>query len=159
MKTTIYLFNARGNDEKLDIKDVRLDKIKENQLLWIDILGREREFIKEIVESLELKNVPITTILNVSERPRIDIFENFYRFFIVSVKPNGNGHIKRIPIDFLVGKNYVITIHDEEVDYFKNYSELEKGETHIGELDAESFIAALLDLHVVSYFCVLEEIE
>ena len=159
METTIYLFNARGNDEKLDIKDVRLDKIKENQLLWIDILGREREFIEKIVEALELKNVPVTTILNVSERPRIDIFENFYRFFIVSVKPNGNGHIKRIPIDFLVGKNYVITIHDEEVDYFKNYSELEKGETHIGELDAESFIAALLDLHVVSYFCVLEEIE
>jgi magnesium transporter len=159
LEAKVYLFNAKGNDEQLDINDVRLDKIKENQLLWINVLGRDKEFIEKITEALELKNVPVKSILNVLERPRIDIYENFYRFFIVSVKTTENGQLKKIPIDFMVGKNYVITIHDEEVEYFKNYTELEKGETHIGELDAESFIAALLDLHLVTYFCVLEQIE
>jgi magnesium transporter len=159
LETRVYLFNAKENDEHLDVKDVRLEKIKENQLLWINMEQRDKELIKNLVEALGLKNVPITNILNVSERPRVEIFEDFYRFFIVSVKTNGNGQIKKIPIDFLVGKNFVITIHDDEVDYFKNYTELEKGETHIGELDAESFIATLLDLHIVSYFCVLEEVE
>ena len=159
MEATIYFFNARGNDEQLDIENVRLEKIKDNQLLWIDVRRREKQIIEKIAGSLGLKNVPVNSILNISERPRVDIFEDFYRFFIVSVTTNGNGQIKKIPIDFLVGKNYVITIHDDEVGYFKNYTELEKGESHIGELDAESFIAALLDLHIVSYFCVLEEVE
>ena len=159
METRIYLFNAKGNDEELDIKDVRLDRIRENQLLWINVTGRDKKTIEEIAEGLDLKNVPVKNILNTSERPRIDIFEDFYRFFIVSVATGEDGKLKKIPIDFLVGKNYVLTIHDEEVDYFKNYTELEKGETHIGDLDAESFVAALLDLHIVSYFCVLEEIE
>jgi magnesium transporter len=159
LKATVYLFNTKGNDEELDIKDVRLEKIKENQLLWINVERRDKELIVNITDALGLKNVPVYNILNVSERPRVDIFEDFYRFFIVSVKTNGNGQLKRIPIDFLVGKNYVVTIYDEEVDYFKNYTELEKGETHIGELDAESFIATLLDLHIVSYFNVLEEVE
>ena len=159
METRVYLFNSRGNDEELDLKTVRLDKIKENQLLWIDVKGREKKTIQDIVSSLELKNVPVMNILNTSERPRIDIFEDFYRFFIVSVKIDKDRQLTKVPIDFMVGKNYVITIHDDEVDYFKSYTELEKGETHIGELDAESFIATLLDLHIVSYFCVLEEIE
>ncbi len=159
METRVYLFNSRGNDEELDLQTVRLDKIKENQLLWIDVKGREKKTIQDIVSSLELKNVPVMNILNTSERPRIDIFEDFYRFFIVSVKIDKDRQLTKVPIDFMVGKNYVITIHDDEVDYFKSYTELEKGETHIGELDAESFIATLLDLHIVSYFCVLEEIE
>lgn len=159
MEAEVYLFNARGSDERLDIDDVDLAEIKENQLLWIDLLGRERESIKKIVESLGLENVPIKNILNEAERPKVDIFEDFYRFFIVSVKVGENGKIERIPIDFLVGKNFVISVHDREVDYFSHFTELEKGETHIGELDTESFIAALLDLHIVSYFCALEAIE
>ena len=159
MKATVYLFNSRGNDEQLEIKDVKLEKIKENQLLWIDIERRDKKLIEDIINELGLKSVPLKNVLNISERPKVDIFDDYFRFFIVSVATNGDGQIKRIPIDFLVGKNYVITVHDEDVAYFKNYTELEKGETHIGELDAESFIATLLDLHIVTYFCVLEEVE
>ena len=91
MGTTIYLFNAKGNDEKLDITDVKLEKIKENQLLWINVEGRDKETIEKITDALGLKSVPIYTILNASERPKVDIFEDFYRFFIVSVGTNGNG--------------------------------------------------------------------
>jgi magnesium/cobalt transport protein CorA len=67
--------------------------------------------------------------------------------------------LKRIPIDFLVGKNVVITIKEGEVDYFEEFRILEEGERHIGEMDAESFVATLLDLHVVTYFRAVEEIE
>jgi len=159
LETTIYLFDARVTDKKLDLEDVKLAKIKENQLLWINVSRRDKETIEKIVDTLGLKHVPVYSILNVSERPKIDIFENFYRFFIVSVATKENGHLKKIPIDFLVGKNFVVTIHDDDVEFFKKYTELEKNENHIGELDAEGFVAALLDLHIVSYFCVLEEIE
>lgn len=159
MEVNAYLFDARGNDKKIELEDVDLDGIKENQLLWINVLPRDEKAVEKAVTLLDLKNVPVHSILNNSERPKAEIFEEFYRFFIISVKTTKDGKIEKVPIDFLVGKNYVITIHDEKVDYFKNYTELEKGETHIGELDAESFVAALLDLHIVSYFCVLEEIE
>lgn len=159
LNTRAYLFDAKGIDKELKLEEVDLERIRSNQLLWINILGREREIIEQAVGVLGIKNVPIKSILNLTDRPTVDIFENFYRFYIVSVKMNDQGHIKRVPIDFLVGKNYVITIHDEEIEYFKHFSELEKGETHIGDLDVESFIAALLDLHIVSYFCVLEDIE
>jgi magnesium/cobalt transport protein CorA len=153
------MFDAQGSDKQIDLEDVNLERIKENQLLWINVRSRESEAIEKAVGLLGLTKLPVKSILNLSERPKIDIFEDFYRFFIVSVRTFENGRIERVPIDFVVGKNFVITIHEGEVEYFKEFSGLEEGENHIGELDAESFVAALLDLHIVSYFYALEKIE
>jgi magnesium transporter len=41
-------------------------------------------------------------------------------------------------------------------DFVKREGE---GESQIGELDAESFVATMLDLHIASYFRILEELE
>lgn len=159
METAIYLFDARGRDKKLEVEELNLDRLKENQLLWINISKRDKETIETTVDALGLRNVPVYSILNASERPKIEIYENYYRFFVVSVTTDKKGYLKKLPIDFLVGKNFVVTIHNGDVEYFTKYTALEKGENHIGELDAEGFVAALLDLHIVSYFCVLEDIE
>ena len=55
--------------------------------------------------------------------------------------------------------NIIISIQTGEADYFKEFRNLEKGEQHIGELDTESFLGSLLDLHVVSFYRAVEEIE
>lgn len=159
MEVTAYLYDFDGNDRNIDLEKLEGEKIGKNQLLWINIPHREEEIIKKIVSALRLKNVPLKSILNDSERPKIDIFEDFYRIYIVSVKADNSEKIVELPIDFLVGKNFVVTIHNGNVDYFDELREREKGETNLGELDVESFITTLLDLHIVSYFRALEEIE
>jgi magnesium transporter len=159
LKAAAYLYDAKGTDEELKLEDVNLKKLNDKKLLWIDVFERNEDLIERVAEILRMENAPVKSILNIAERPKIDKFGDFFRFFIVSVKVDDEGNLRRVPIDFLVGKNYVVSIHDGEVDYFKEFREREKGETHIGELDAESFIAALLDLHIVSYFRALEEIE
>lgn len=158
-KIKVYLYDAKGTDEGLAFEDINLKKLDEKQLLWVDVFERNDETIEQTISVLGLKNVPVKSILDVSERPKIDKFEDFFRFFIASVKTTDRGKVERVPIDFLVGRNFVVTIHDGEVNYFNEFRAREKGETHIGELDAESFVAALLDLHIVSYFRALEEIE
>jgi magnesium/cobalt transport protein CorA len=158
-ETAVYLYDANGSDEKLRLEDINLKKLNDKQLLWIDVLVRDKKTIESAVSALKIKDAPIRSILDVSERPKIDKFEDFFRFFIVSVTTADDCELNRLPIDFLVGKNFVVTIHDDEVDYFSEFREREQGETQIGELDAESFVATLLDLHIVSYFRALEEIE
>ncbi len=159
METKIYLFDGDGSDEKIELEDVRPAKIKANQLLWVDVLRRDRELIRQVIDKLELKKCSVSSILNIAERPKIDILEDFYRFFIVSVKINDKGQLQRVPIDFVVGQNFVVTVHQGEIDYFNEFRAREKGDTDIGKLDAESFISPLLDLHIVTYFRVLEAIE
>lgn len=159
MEIKATLFDADNVNEIVEIERISLKNIKESQLLWVRIFRREQTILKKVCQALELKNVPLETILNEKERPKVDIFEHFYRFFIISVKLNKSEHEKRVPIDFLVGKNYIISISDGDVSYFNEFLEREKGERQIGTLDSESFVAALLDLHIVSYFRILEKIE
>lgn len=159
MSIEATLFDADGANKNIGIEDISLKNIKEKQLLWLRIVGRERKAIEKICRKLGLEDAPIESILNVRERPKVDIFENFFRFFINSIKLDENDRERAVPLDFLVGKNYVISISDENLNIFDCFLEREKGERQIGELDAENFVAALLDLHIVSYFRLLEDIE
>ena len=159
METIIYLYDASGTDEEIKLEDVDLKKVKNNQLLWIDVQRRDRALIENILAKLDLRQCSVNSILNIAERPKIDIFDDFYRFFIVSVKFNDNEKLQRVPIDYIVGRNFVVTIHQGPVGYFEEFRAREKGETQLGRLDAESFISPLMDLHIVTYFRALEEIE
>lgn len=154
-----YLYDADGSDREIDLTENILESLNDKQLLWINVLQREEDTLKRVASILNLKDIPFKTILNISERPKLDKFEQFYRFFIVSVEFDDKDNLSLLPIDFIVGKNFVITVHKGLVKYFREFIECENGETHIGELDAESFIASLLDLHIVSYFRALEKIE
>lgn len=120
---------------------------------------RDRNVIERVAETLGLENIPIEGILRIAERPKVFKYKDFYHFFIVSVDIDENGKLFPIPIDYLVGKNYVITVHDGDVKYLQECGKRKKGENNIGELDAESFVGTMLDLHIVSYFRVLEDIE
>ena len=158
MKITTYLYDSDGDKEVEFTGDI-CRRLNENELLWINVLERKKETVENVIENLRFKNAPVGAMLDTEERPKLDKYENFFRLFINSVSLTEKERLKRVPIDFLVGKNVVITIQDGEVDYFEEFRNLEEGERHIGEMDAESFVATLLDLHVVTYFRAVEEIE
>ncbi len=159
MKIKVYLFDRDGLDKALDFTEDVGKKVGNNQLLWVNILERKKETIIRVLSVLKFENAPIKDILSDFERPILEKFEKFYRFFIVSINTDESGKIEKVPIDFIVAKNIIVTVFTKEADYFDEFKNLEKGETHIGGLDTESFVASLLDLHVVSYFRAVEIIE
>lgn len=159
METAIYLYDANGEDREIKLEEVDLESLSEHQLLWINVLKRDESLLKQVFQQLQLDNVPLKNILSEPKRPKIDVFDKFFRLFIVSIESKSFDQIKRVPIDIIAGENFVVTIHDGDVDYLCEFRERENGETNIGELDAESFLATILDLHIVSYFRSLEEVE
>jgi magnesium/cobalt transport protein CorA len=108
---------------------------------------------------LKIHHVPLSAIAQKSKRPILYRFTDLFHFSVNSVKLNDEGSVEKLPIDFVVGNNFVLTVHDGEVEYFEEFRKREKGETALGELSAESFVATLLDLHIVSYFHALDTIE
>jgi magnesium/cobalt transport protein CorA len=154
-----YLYDARGNDKEIEFKDVESIELNQSHLLWINVLKRDEDLIKRVTGRLGLKNVPMKAIMNLNERPTLDNFPEYYRISVSSVEETQSGRLKRVPICYLVGKNFVLTIHDGDINYFLEYRDREKGETQIGDLDAESFLATLFDLHLVTYFRALEKVE
>lgn len=159
MKLIVYLFDADGEDREVELNENILSKVGDQQLLWVNILKRDEATLKQVASVLGLEKIPLRGILRVYERPKIYKFPDFYHFFIISVETGEGGALRSIPIDFLVGKNFVVTVHDGDVKYLQDYVKRERGESQIGELDAESFVHTMLDLHIASYFRVLERIE
>lgn len=154
-----YLYDSQGNEKSIELKDIKIDDISDEQLLWVNILKRDEKAVRQVIEVLHLDQVPIKSILSTRQRPKIFKTQHFYHFFVVSVERDKMKKTRPIPIDFLVGKNFVVTVHDGDVAYLKEFVKCEEGEMRIGELDAESFVATMLDLHIASYFRVLEKVE
>jgi magnesium/cobalt transport protein CorA len=123
------------------------------------VLERDAAALQNVALRLKLENLPVTAILKDSSRPKLDRFESFFRFRVNSILTVKGESPTKIPVDFIVGRNFVITVHNGDVEYFVEFRNRDKGETQIGELDAESFVATLVDLHIVSYFRALDEID
>jgi magnesium transporter len=154
-----YLYDASGKDEEVQPEDVDIRKLKEKQLLWLNVKTRDEATLRRLADAVELQNIPIEAVMRTDQRPRIENYNHFFRFSISSVSMEKGKGPESVTIDFIVGRNFVVTVHEGTIDYFEEFRRREKGETRIGELDAESFLATLLDLHIVSYFQAMEEVE
>jgi magnesium/cobalt transport protein CorA len=154
-----YLYDAAGADEEVQPEEVDIRKLKERQLLWINVKKRDPETLRRAANAVKLEDVPFHVITQTERRPRIENYDKFFRFSISSVRMEENKRPETIRIDYIVGDNFLLTVHEGEIEYFNEFRKREKGETQIGQLDAESFLATLLDLHIVSYFQAMEEVE
>lgn len=159
MEIVAYLYDAAGADEEVQPEDVDIRKLKDKQLLWINVLTRDDDTLRRVADAVKLQDVPISVVTRTEARPRIENYENFFRFSISSVRMEKDESPQTVVIDYVVGRNFVVTVHEGEINYFEEFRKREKGETNIGELNAESFLATLLDLHIVSYFQAMEEVE
>lgn len=154
-----YLYDAKGHDDEVSLDEIDIEQLKENQLLWVNVLKRDEPLLGKVTASLKVEHVPCRAVVRDSGLLDIDRFETFFRFCVDSVVTKENESPQRLMVDYIVGKNFVLTVHDGEVEYFNEFREREKGETPLGKLDSESFLATLLDLNIVSYFRAVDELE
>jgi magnesium transporter len=154
-----YLYDASGSDERVELSAVDVGSLDESKLLWVTVLKRDDAIIADVASQLGVEHIPVRSVVEGSSRPKVVKFGEFYHFSVNSVMLLAEGIPAKYPLDFVVGNNFVITIHDGEVDYFVDFRQREKGETQFGRLSAESFVATLLDLHIVSYFHALDVLE
>ena len=155
----VFLYDSRGKDEIVEVEDVDCESIKEDQLVWVNVSSREVDVVGKVLKHFGLDRMPVRSICEVSPRPYIANYENAFVFAINSMKITKGKPPEKIPIELVVTKNVVITIHDGPIEYFDEFRDQEKEETEIGSLDAESFVAMLCDLHISTYFRALEEVE
>jgi magnesium transporter len=154
-----YLYDASGSDEVIELAEYDIGLLDESKLLWVTVLKRDAELVKRAAERLGIEHPPIKLILEGSPHPMLVKFDEFFHFSVNSVMLHLDESPLKFPIDFLVGRNFIVTIHDDEVDYFVGLRKRERGESVFGRLSSESFVATLLDLHLVSYFHGVDAIE
>ena len=162
MSIRAFLYDADGTDRAVDLHDHSLQGLTERQLLWIDVTGKDRTEIEQVGAAVHLHRESIKTLLNPIGRPRLDMFGDYFQVNVVAIEPAQEAKepsFLQIPLDFFSGPNYLVTVHADELKFLQDFDDRVRADSGLGALDSASFLAALLDWHINSYFRVLETFE
>ena len=154
-----YLYDSRGKDEEIDIESADVSRLGDRQLLWINITRVDGDLLHQAVEKVGIQGLPRPHEKCDEGSPEVERYDEFFRFSVDSVLQKEEGGIEGCRVRYLVGKNYVVIMHDGRLGYFDEFREREKGESKLGDLDAESFVATLLDVSLVTYFKAMDDLE
>jgi Mg2+ and Co2+ transporter CorA len=152
------LYQAGGDDEAIDLGGRSPVRIKGDQLLWIDIDGRDPAELALAGEAIGLEDRGLIRLSRTGRRPRLLRLPNRVVLSLGAVDPD-DAEARRHELDIVVGTNHVITVHDGPLVAIDAFAEEIAEEPELGRLDAASFTAGVIDAVIAAFFRQIETIE
>lgn len=139
-------------------------KLREQQLLWVDIVGRERDDLATVAAAAGIDDALMNRLGTEGGRADLTLYQDCIHLVLESMdlpaSASGDSQVpKRLEIDLVAGRNWVVTVHSEPAPALDRIDELTHGETRFGALDAAGFMAAIVDEIVGRYLAIAEGIE
>jgi magnesium transporter len=152
-----FLFNA-DHSERVEDWQAALEDLGRNELLWIALRDVSEQEASALQEGL---NLGVEQAYRLHESPErasvVDDGEHLYvTLFAVAGDP---AEPVLDPIQCVIGPNWVVTAHHEEVAVLEEFLERAEGGSQIGELDAPSFVATVSGWVIASYLRAFDAVE
>ncbi|WP_421568885.1 magnesium transporter CorA family protein [Stenotrophomonas sp. PD6] len=148
---TITLFQAQGSSS-LTIADLLSNVPDDDELLSVDLGGATDADVERVWQAMSLGRGSLPAG-PVATNPRLEKFANHFMARVVAVLPGQNLSFKGAVLTIVAGANFVVTHHVDDIDFLADMR-VREPETvcDIGCLGEASFVAALLDWHLSTYF-------
>lgn len=166
MASTAFLYDAGGIDRSVEPTAALVAGLNHERLLWIDIDERDPAAVQEAARLLDLDPEGVAILSDPDADARL---ENYGRYiqFRVAVAPAATSLDTDATdrprdarkLDFVVGKDWLLTVHDGPVSFLESFRAQGKAETMIGSLTSQALSASLLDWHLESFFGEVARIE
>jgi magnesium transporter len=139
-------------------------KLEEHQLLWIDVVGRDRTDLATVAGATGIQEVLTRRLASEGGRAALTLYPDYIHLVLESMDlPAGAEDVpvlpQRVEIDLVAGKNWVATVHSEPAVALDRIDELTHGDTRFGALDAAGFMTAIVDEILGGYLAIAESIE
>jgi magnesium transporter len=129
----------------------------DRELLWLDLCGPSRAEIDQAAAWLGCDPDLLAVEGAREDRPSLTNLGDMFRVTAVAADlDRSQASIEPGHLTLLAARNLVVTIHDRPLTFLDDLRDREKGETTIGVLASESFVASLLDRLLDSYFRAVE---
>jgi len=155
-----FIYLMRQLNEGFGIFEDVGKRWENNQLLWVNRRKKKRAVAH--VLSVKFENAS-KGWLSDFERPILEKNLKFYRFcFIISINTDRGGKVEKGSDDRFLSspKNIIVTVFNKMRLFFNEFKKeilRKKAETH--QRSGRSFVASLLDNHIISYFRAIENID
>jgi magnesium transporter len=152
------LFTGSGKDDHdVEIGRDLVDGLADDQLLWIDVSERTTAQLVALTNALSL-TASEAARLTEGREPGVVRSPDHLVLALSTLESDGE-RPQPGRLDVLLGRNLVVTVHDDEVAALEAVDHALGGESRIGELDAGSFMTLLIDEILAGYRRETESIE
>jgi magnesium transporter len=151
------LWHSDGRDEEVDLSDARRRRLSKDQLLWVDCDSADDEERESVSTALGLSDGAIDALRAELTTPDARVLEGAVEIVVLSL---GDGkELEPVPLQILMGREWIITRHDAPLEYLARHRERLRDERPIGLLKPVEFLVSVLDWHVDSFFEAADELE
>lgn len=152
-----YNLEFINEQEHANIDDVLKFKTTDT-ITWINVNGlNNTKEIQRIGEYYSLHNLILEDIVNTSQRPKIDEYDDYIFVVLKMLYYDEDENIVAEQVSFILGDNYVLTFQEAEGDVFDSVRDrLRFAKGRIRGLGSDHLLYALIDAVVDHYFIVNE---
>lgn len=95
------------------------------KIIWVDLESPTQEEVKVLMKEFDVHPVVANEMLTPTMRPKVELYRDF--IYVILHFPafqhhHGNGGAQEV--DFIIGKNFIITAHYETVDALHEFSKI-----------------------------------
>lgn len=162
MYETFLYHPQRGyNTERLSFDQMRQVLSDPASVLWVDLNVIDEEEIDILTEIFNLHPLTIEDLIMANARPKVENFNDylFLVMFSIEALEKDKGKLKTDERDFCLGKNFLITTHNNGSGAFAVCKERLRKQSPIIKNGADFLMYSLLDSLVDSYFPVITEFD
>lgn len=162
-KVQLQLFTYNENECKeedavADFSVIRPDEKKYNY--WLNLHGiHDVTLIETIGTSMAIERLTVRQIIDTTQRPKVDDYDDYIFFSIKSVLKNKEHQLHIEQLSFIMGKNYVASFQEEEGDHFEHIrNKLREDLGLIRKRGSDFLLFQLLDAILDNYFETMDSI-
>ena len=157
IRSSLYHADEPDLDE-LELGPDLLAGLNERQLLWVDLAAPTDDEFARVTELFGLRPDALR-LPQQRHRPSLENYGDCFRLCVYAAHSRGNERCRAQPLTLVAGENFVVSVHEGDLPFIEELREREQGDSKLGELTAESFVASLLDWQLSTFFHAVERLE
>lgn len=161
-----YLYDAAGKDREIAVTKEAITRLHDRAILWIDVPGRDTAALEQLGALLQLDGRTVRDLSDPRAALHVDNYGRYLQFGCLAAPlapatddDRGLSRHQRKRIDFVVGPNWLLTVHGGDLEYLQRFRAQDKADTKTGALSAPALCASLLDWHLEGFFAEVSQIE
>jgi Mg2+ and Co2+ transporter CorA len=151
-----FLYDAEAEDRQIDLDAIRVHRLDDRQLLWIDVSDLDQ--LEPVAAGLALAPDTVARMTRPRNRAELLFHTDYFHVNVVVADRTSFGY-QAASLDCAAGANWILTVHDRPVDFLERFHERIRGDSQLGRLDAPGLVATFLHEHVASFVLELEPFE
>ncbi|MCR9251702.1 MAG: magnesium/cobalt transporter CorA [bacterium] len=160
VESQLYTFNSERFQISNSLADYQLIDQEPGSNYWLNYHGIHNvSILEELGEKLKLDRLTIRQILDTTQRPKVEDFDNYLFFSVKSIKNNLEGELQVEQLSFVLGKNHVLSFQEESGDHFEGIrTKINEDIGFVRKRKSDYLLSQLLDAILDNYFETVDQL-